>query len=52
MGTWTRVVRATLATHSSESAAAASMSMLTTCLSMATICDWVAMAANTAATTA
>ena len=41
MGTWTRVVRATLAAHSGESAAAAAMRVLTRCMSMATI--WAVM---------
>ena len=49
MGTWTRVVRATLTAHSGESAAAAAMHMQTRCMSVAAIWDWVAKAAQTAA---
>ena len=48
MGTWTRVVRATSATHSGESTAAAAMRMLTRCMSAAAICDRAAKAAQTA----
>ena len=47
MGTWTRVVRATSAAHSRESATAAAMHVLTRCLSAAAICDRAAMAAQT-----
>ena len=46
MGTWTRVVRATSVAHSSESAAAAAMRVLTRCMSTAAICDRAAMAAQ------
>ena len=49
MGTWTRVIRATSAAHSSESAAAAAMRMLTNFLSATTICVRAAKAAQTAA---
>ena len=45
---WTRVVRATSAAHSGESAAAAAMRVLTRCLSTAAICDQAAMASQTA----
>ena len=49
MGTWTRVVRATSVAHSSESAAAGAMRVLTRCMSAAAICDRAAKAAQTAA---
>ena len=39
MGTWTRVVRATLVAHSGESAATAAMRVLTRCMSV-TIGSW------------
>ena len=47
MGTWTRVVRATSVAHSGESAAAASMRVLTRCMSAAANYDWAAKAAQT-----
>ena len=49
MATWTRVVRATSASHSGESAAAAAMRVLTRFMSAATICDRAAKAAQTVA---
>jgi len=49
MGTWTRVVRATLVAHSGESTAAATMRVLTRCMSAAAICDRAAKEAQTAA---
>ena len=49
MGTWTRVMRATLVAHAIESAAAAVMRVLTRCMSAAAICDRAAKAAQTAA---
>ena len=49
MGTWTRVVRATSAAHSGESATAAAMRVLTSFVSAAAICGRAAKAAQTAA---
>ena len=46
MGTWTRVMRATLVAHSGESAAATAMRVLTRCMSATAICDRAAKAAQ------
>ena len=45
---WTRVVRATSVAHSGDSAAAASLRVLTRCMSADAICNPVAKAAQTA----
>ena len=49
METWIHVMMATLVAHSDESAAAAAMYMLTSCVSVAAICDRVDKEAQTAA---
>ena len=48
MGTWTHILRETLAAHSGESVAAAARRVLTRCMSAAAFCDRAAMAAQTA----
>jgi hypothetical protein len=48
MGTWTCFVRATSAAHFGDSAAAATMRVLTSFVSMVAICDRAAKAAQTA----
>ena len=49
MGTWTHVVRATLAAHSGESAVAAAKRVLTSFVRATTICVRAAKAAKMAA---
>ena len=49
MGTWTRVVRATSAAHSDESAAATARHVLTSFVRAITMCDRAAKAAQTPA---
>ena len=49
MGTWTRVVRETLAAHFGESAAIAAGRVLTSFVRAIAICDRAAKAAQTAA---